>query len=306
MTDIVSIVILHYNNINMTKECIKSCLKQDFINKRIIIVDNHSTNNSVGVLKDEFKDEVLFVENEENYGFAKGNNIGISASKELGCKYTLLLNNDIILFNPNTVTKLYNIMVEHKECAVVAPLVYNITKFGLELNNNDSKYLKLLRLFRVLPSRRMIDDELEVVNELHGSVLFVDVSKFLEVGGFPEHYFMYGEESTFEKKVLWKNYSLLWYKNGKHFILHNHDKSTSVDRWRRFLMGRNRMLEYLENKDIAPFRWGIAFLVSLFPIFINDKIYVKGIISASKLHGKQVDKRIIFEEAKKAISSIGR
>lgn len=95
--DKVGIVIVNYNGAKFQNECIASILESDYDNYSIIVVDNASTDNSVELLS-EFKDDRLIVIRlEENCGVAKGNNVGIQKSLELGCTHSLLLNNDTVV-----------------------------------------------------------------------------------------------------------------------------------------------------------------------------------------------------------------
>ncbi len=259
----VTINILNYNTYEKSVRCIMSCLRQEKINFDIVVIDNKSTDNSLGLLKEKFGDKVYFIENNENYGFAKANNLGVDFCKKLGAEYCLLLNSDIELIGNTLLYELVNAIRNNANAAAIAPLVYNVTSNGLELNQNDSKYLKLLRVAGVLPKNSLINYNIATVSELHGSVILVECRSFMKKGGFPEHYFMYGEESTFAKKVLWGKQLLLWYKNKETYALHYHDKSSKIDKWRLYLMGRNRTLEFLENNDKFYIRWGIVFGVVL-------------------------------------------
>lgn len=89
-----SIIILTYNNLEFTKACIESIKKYTEPGTyEIIVVDNKSKDDTVSYLK-ELKDITLIC-NEQNEGFPKGCNIGIShAQKE---NDILLLNNDTIV-----------------------------------------------------------------------------------------------------------------------------------------------------------------------------------------------------------------
>lgn len=89
-----SIVILTYNNLNYTKDCIESI--QNYTKKdsyEIIIVDNNSTDGTKEWLKTQTHLKVLL--NEENMGFPKGCNQGISLASTKND--ILLLNNDTIV-----------------------------------------------------------------------------------------------------------------------------------------------------------------------------------------------------------------
>lgn len=300
----VSINVLNYNTYEKSKRCIESCIKQIGCNYKIILIDNHSTDNSLQKLKDEFGNSIIYIENSDNYGYAKGNNIGVKWSIDNGFQYTLLLNSDTELSSNNVLQKLVETIESINSVNVVAPLIYNVTSSGLELNNNDSAYLKLLRLFRIIPRNRIITDKLQTISEAQGSALLVDNEAFISVGGFPEHYFMYGEEGTFAKKILWSGGELLWMKDVDNFVFHHHDKSGRIDAWRLYLMGRNRAIEYYENK--RSFAWAIAYQLSILlqKIKHND-IFVQGALHGRMMAVENRSKAEIYFDGKDTIERIG-
>ena len=69
----VSIVIVNWNGEKYLHKCIKSLLEVDYDNMEIIIIDNGSSDNSVKIIEDNFKDEVKLVKN-KNEGYAGGDN----------------------------------------------------------------------------------------------------------------------------------------------------------------------------------------------------------------------------------------
>jgi len=91
----VSIVILTYNGTQMSKDSIDTVLNRSFYpNKEVIVVDNASQPDTVKMLKKyQNHPEVNLILNKENYGFAKGNNIGTRLATG---EYIVLLNNDIL------------------------------------------------------------------------------------------------------------------------------------------------------------------------------------------------------------------
>src|SRR5512137_3063861 len=94
----VSIVILNWNGLADTRECLRSLQQVTYPNCEIILVDNASSGDDVRLLTDEFGDSVRVVRNEKNYGFAAGNNIGIKfALDHSSPDYVFLLNNDTTL-----------------------------------------------------------------------------------------------------------------------------------------------------------------------------------------------------------------
>jgi GT2 family glycosyltransferase len=126
-TPAVSIVILNWNGWKDTLECLESLCRISYNNYSVIVVDNGSTDDSFSKIiefaerglshhrisldiividEEEAKfgrgskhpasdKEFILIKNHKNYGFAGGNNVGISyALKSLNPKYILLLNND--------------------------------------------------------------------------------------------------------------------------------------------------------------------------------------------------------------------
>jgi len=90
----VSIVILNWNGLADTRECLRSLQSVDYENKRVIVVDNGSAGGDARLLRGEFGDSVEVIESRSNLGFAAGANLGIRHALGLGTDYVLLLNND--------------------------------------------------------------------------------------------------------------------------------------------------------------------------------------------------------------------
>jgi len=89
----ISVVILNWNGKKVTADCLDSVKGQTFKNYEVILVDNASDDGSCGYLKKKFP-FVKLIRNEENLGYAGGNNVGVKSARG---KYILILNNDVIL-----------------------------------------------------------------------------------------------------------------------------------------------------------------------------------------------------------------
>ncbi len=91
-------VILHYITINETINCVDSIIANINCEKKIIIVDNNSPNNSGSTLKEKYRmqNQCIVIKSNHNSGFAIGNNIGYKYAKEnFNPAFIVLLNNDI-------------------------------------------------------------------------------------------------------------------------------------------------------------------------------------------------------------------
>jgi GT2 family glycosyltransferase len=90
----VAVVILQWGRVDETAACLRSLAALDYQDYTVLVVDNHSPDDSVIRLRQEFPD-LAIVENSTNLGFAGGCNAGIRvALGDPDVEYVLLLNND--------------------------------------------------------------------------------------------------------------------------------------------------------------------------------------------------------------------
>ena len=123
MTPHVSIVILNWNGLKDTIECLESLQKVTYPNYEVTVVDNASEGDDVEVLRERFAGYVHVIANDKNYGFAKGNNIGIRHALERNGAYVFLLNNDTVV-DPEALTELVALAEADRELGILCPLVY--------------------------------------------------------------------------------------------------------------------------------------------------------------------------------------
>jgi GT2 family glycosyltransferase len=87
-------IVLHWKAYDATRACLLSLRNVTYPSHHVIVVDNASNDGSIEKLRNEFQ-EVLFLYNEDNFGFARGCNTGLREAYRLGADYVLLLNNDM-------------------------------------------------------------------------------------------------------------------------------------------------------------------------------------------------------------------
>lgn len=90
----VGIIVLNWNGLSDTVECIQSLLPQISGERTLYVVDNGSTDNSVISLHKTFGDAIILLSNPRNLLYAGGNNVGIVSALQDDCTHILLLNND--------------------------------------------------------------------------------------------------------------------------------------------------------------------------------------------------------------------
>ena len=94
----ISVIILNWNELDDTIECLDSLKKITYPNYEIIVVDNGSKGNDAQVLQEKFSDYIHLIQNDRNYGFTGGTNIGMRyALNNSAPDYILVLNSDTVV-----------------------------------------------------------------------------------------------------------------------------------------------------------------------------------------------------------------
>ncbi len=196
----VAIILLNYNGLKDTSECLESLKKINYDNYEVIVVDNASKNNEADILERNFKNFAKIIKSKENTGFAEGNNIGIRYAIKNNDDYILILNNDTIVqpeFLKNMILTSF-----HKKAEMVSPRIYDYynrnevdrlgqtyTKSGLFFDRKDTKY----RLFT-----------LSACCALYSVKLLNSVT---ENGNYYDpDFFMYAEDSDLGFRAILKNF----------------------------------------------------------------------------------------------------
>lgn len=242
----IGIVILNYLNYEDTIECVNSILVQSLKPKNIVVVDNHSNNESYTMLKQEFDgyDSVEIIELKENLGFARGNNAGIQICRSKGLQNILVINNDTVIYENDFIEKLIRISYNNK-IGIIGPKI--IGKDGLDQNpvyTENSLFQMLRRLNYSLLSdlsfykilKKKISKKAQYNNEnknnvkqkfiLHGSALFFTENFFKYYEGFYPGTFLYVEENILAYML--QKVNLKFHFVDKISIFHKEDKSSAM------------------------------------------------------------------------------
>lgn len=118
----VSIIIVNWNGKADTLACLESLRADSYPAKRVIVVDNGSSDDSVSTLRGRFP-EVTVLETGRNLGFTGGNNAGIRAALGAGAEYVYLLNNDTIC-EPGALSELVRTAEGDRSIGIVTPVIH--------------------------------------------------------------------------------------------------------------------------------------------------------------------------------------
>lgn len=115
-------IVLAYNGVDLTLECLRSLRAQDYPNLHVLVLDNCSTDGTPAIVRAQAPEvEVLVAP--ENLGYAGGNNLGMRHALAQGADLLFLVNNDTRL-HPQCVSELVAETQRTPACGVAGPMVY--------------------------------------------------------------------------------------------------------------------------------------------------------------------------------------
>ncbi len=157
----VSIVILSYNNLRYTLDCLESILTQSsYPNFEVILIDNASPELEVREALGKLEDPRLrIVLNEENKGYAGGNNQGMAMARG---DIIILLNNDTIC-PADWIERLVEPLRDNPRLGMVGPMTNsagNEQMLDVFCAGASSQHTWLRDFYRVRRGRRHLTDRL--------------------------------------------------------------------------------------------------------------------------------------------------
>jgi GT2 family glycosyltransferase len=187
------VVVLNWNNVQETLRCLEALEASDFEDLEIVVVDNASTDGSVGVLRERYPDLPL-LRNEENLGYAGGNNVGLQYAIERGAAYVLLLNDDAVVA-PDALSALVAAADRFPDAAFLGPKVLSLEEPSRLLSAGgsfDSEWRSSHRGVGELDRGQF--DRVASVGYLSGCALLVSGHALERIGPLDSRFFAYNED----------------------------------------------------------------------------------------------------------------
>ena len=178
MDTLVSIIIPHWNGIDVLSECIDSLNNTKYSNFEIIVVDNASSDDSVKWINNNHPN-IIIVENDQNYGYAGGCNRGIKISQG---EYIVFLNNDTIV-TPDFISEMIPIIEKDDKIAICQSLLLKPDK------SIDSSGDFIDHLGVVYNSTTKIND-VRKISSARGASMLIRKKIFGILEGFDEKFFV--------------------------------------------------------------------------------------------------------------------
>ena len=258
-----AIIILNWNGLADTLECLlsvqKHCINENFL---VLLIDNHSKESIDPFLAQTWEIPILLIKNDENSGFAQGNNIGAAAALEYKPDYLLLLNNDTVLLN-NMLGEMTGIFEKYPKVGVAGAVNYyfsnpaTIWQAGAKVSLQTGK-IKLVN----------IDPAVEIMNMdfVPGSSIMMRSEIVNRIGLFDPNFFAYSEELDFCLRAKKIGYDVVCVTKAK--LLHKVGKASPRPA-KEYLRLRNKF--YLFRRHSKPLNF----------IFISANETTKALIKAT-------------------------
>jgi len=201
----ISFLIVTWNNADIICECIDSLFAYSPACNEVIVVDNESADNTAQVIRERYGEKVILIEAGGNLGFSKANNLALEHATG---DYIFYTNPDVI-FIEDIVTPMVKVLDENPQVGIVSPqLLYRDLSYQVSTCNFPSAskvFWDDLQLYKLLPGEKRA--KLAQAQYKEGGDRFVDwtygaaqlcrTPEVKAIGGYPDQYFMYGEDCAF-------------------------------------------------------------------------------------------------------------
>ncbi|MGC8490403.1 MAG: glycosyltransferase family 2 protein [Syntrophobacteraceae bacterium] len=191
-----SVCIANYNGIDMLGPCIDSVLAQDFnLPVEIIVHDDASTDESVCFIRERYP-TVKLITSRKNVGFCVSNN---RMAEQASGEYLLLLNNDATL-RPDALKTLYDFAASQE-----SPGILGLPEYDMDTGDLRNIGSFLDPFLNSVPNRSRKRRE---VGQIFGACLWTPSRLWKELGGFPEWFGSFAEETYLCCLARLKGYSV--------------------------------------------------------------------------------------------------
>ncbi|MDD5455800.1 MAG: glycosyltransferase family 2 protein [Candidatus Margulisbacteria bacterium] len=262
------VVIINFNNIEDTLECLESCIKSGINKKQLLLIDNHSSQIVVQNIKNVLP-WLSILELPDNMGYAAGVNAGLNEALNRGYEYSFILNNDIVL-NSSTLPELISVLERDTQIGICTPqnIVYGTNNVCFAGGYYDHK--KGLTLHNTRPLAGPLE-----VDFLTGSAMLIRNNMLEKTGLFDEQYFLYFEDADFCMKV--KHHGFKCVVTPKSEVQHKVSKTAALNPFIYYYCQRNRLqffARYGRKKYIVLF---------IYHFFADNlRLIIKGLLKPAK------------------------
>ena len=265
----VVISILNWNGREMTRKCLESVLSYTNHNSfEIVVVDNGSTDGSVEMVQDHFPD-VKLIENPVNEGFSRANNRVLKYSLEIDADFTLLLNNDIEVYQEDWLKTLVDMFEYHDDLGIVGCKVIEPDgKIGYDGRYFPINWMPTFHDYKYNKHQNGKHNCCEFVDDIIGAVFLINNDVIRDVGFLNEKYSpAYWEETDYCVRAWDAGYKQMFTSDVE--VRHNPNQtSNKLDQdYLRYIKTRNALRFFLTSYPVSWVILSIPYLLACLTMF---------------------------------------
>lgn len=187
----IGILIINYNQWELTRKCVESLLESDKVEVVIGLVDNNSEE-----IKPDWVDrtpEVVFFESSENNGFIAGNIKAYETIREKNVDYVFMLNNDTEV-EPDTLRLLVTNFSDHPDTGLVTPVITYAGNRSLIWHAGGTFIPRRMDVKQLYKTVSELPENAVEVDQISGCAMMMTAEMFETIGYQDTDPFMYHED----------------------------------------------------------------------------------------------------------------
>lgn len=263
----ITVIIPHYNEFLLTKQCILSVSKSRYEHFDILVVDNGSTNNSSIKLEEYCRNKkVSYIKSKTNRYFAGGCNLGAKHAKGT---YIVFLNNDTEV-HPDWISELVAGMDDQTDVFIQPQVLFEDRKRIVD--NRGGRYTWWGSGYGIGRNKPMMRVTSRSIDYTVGTACMMNRLLFLKLGGFDEWFRGYYEDVDLSLRL--KNMggecrvcynSLVYHKGSATYRKHVSPSDHLLD------IRKNRLRTIIKNfRGIELYARMTAALISYLALLVLD------------------------------------
>jgi GT2 family glycosyltransferase len=297
----VSIVVVTFNGRALLRRCLRTLLETDYPNYDVVVVDNGSTDGTLGEMETSFGSDsrITFVRNNENLGHAEGCNIGARMTKG---RYIVFLDSDIEFNSQVWLSELVEVMENNTSVGLAQAKILlsedrscldyvcvAVDALGTWAATYGSKEDSFKEAFEILAAS--------------SGCCIVRREVFELTGGFDAEYFIYDDDTDLSLRARLLGYLVMFVPSA--LVVHRSGILRGISGLMLYHSSKNRIRTVLKNYELRNVWWKFS-LLAFFTFMVSmgffavkkhteAKATLKGLISPLKNLPEIWRKRLKFQ-----------
>ena len=297
----VSIVVVNFNGRALLRRCLFTLLETDYPNYDVVVVDNGSTDGTLGEMETSFglDSRITFVRNNENLGHAEGCNIGARMTKG---RYIVFLDSDIEFNSQVWLSELVEVMENNTSVGLAQAKI---------VLSEDRRYLDYVCVAvdalgtwaATYGSKEdSFKEALEILAASSGCCI-IRREVFELAGGFDAEYFIYDDDTDLSLRARLLGYLVMFVPSA--LVVHRSGIQRGITGLMLYHSSKNRIRTVLKNYELRNVWWKFS-LLAFFTFMVSMGFFAvkkhaearatfKGLISPLKNLPEIWRKRLKFQ-----------